>query len=110
MKKLYRLIRIIFFSALALFLFSSFSFPPKKVVVKGYISFYGNEPFAFLGIDTVDGKQYKIVAENEKQLSELQGYLLKIEGTVKKNSKKNLSFDSLKDGTLTVDSYSVEQN
>ena len=110
MKKRYRLIHLIVFSALFFSLFSSFSLPPKRVVVKGYLKFYGNEPFAFLGVETIDGKQYRIVAENEQQLSELQGYLLKIEGTVKKNSKKNLSFDSLKDGTLTVDSYSVEQD
>lgn len=102
--------KIIFLMLLVVCMFSSFSLPPKRVVVKGYLKFYGNEPFAFLGIETLDGKQYRIVAENEQRLSELQGYLLKIEGTVKKNSKKNLSFDSLKDGTLTVDSCSVEQN
>ena len=102
--------KIIFLTFLVIFMFSSFSLPPKRVVVKGYLKFYGNEPFAFLGVETIDGKQYRIVAENEQQLSELQGYLLKIEGTVKKNSKKNLAFDSLKDGTLTVDSYSVEEN
>ncbi|MBO4731670.1 MAG: hypothetical protein J5597_02515 [Spirochaetaceae bacterium] len=101
--------KIIFLTLLVICMFSSFSLPPKKVVVRGYIKFYGNEPFAFLGVDTVDGKQYKIVVENEKQLSDLQGYLLKIEGTVKKNSKKNPAFDSLKDGTLTVDSYSIEE-
>ena len=102
--------KIIFLTLFVICMFSSFSLPPKRVVVKGYLKFYGNEPFAFLGIETLDGKQYKIVAENEQQLSDLQGYLLKIEGTVKKNSKKSFAFDSLKDGTLTVDSYSVEQD
>lgn len=109
MKKCYRLIFFMLFSVIAVCMFSSFSRPSKTVVVEGHIKVYGNEPNTFLGIETVDGRQYKIVYEDELELSELQGQKVMLEGTVKKNSalKKN-SFDYLKDGTLTVDSYTVE--
>lgn len=110
MKKIYKLICLMFFSVAAVCMFSSFSAPSKKIAVEGYIKVYSNEPFTFLGIETADGKQYKLIHKDEDktELSELQGYKVLIEGTLKKNSSsKKLATDMLKDGSITVDSYSV---
>ena len=110
MKKFYRSIRVIFFSVLALTQFSSFSLPSKKTSIRGYLKVYGNEPFTYLGVETTDGKQYKLEYSEEKGLYPLQGQLILFEGVIKKSYslKKKLNMNSLKDGTFIVDSYSIE--
>lgn len=104
-------LKFIFLMLLFICMLSSFSLPSKKTSIRGYIKVYGNEPFAYLGIETTDGKQYKLEYSEQKELYPLQGQLVIFEGIIKKSYslKKKLELNSLKDGTFIVDSYSIEE-
>lgn len=83
-------------------LFCSYS-KNKYVKVTGYIHVYGNEPFTYLGIKTIDNKEYEISA-NEEQTSMLwktQGTKIEITGIILPK-KETREFNMLKDGKIEV--------
>lgn len=88
-------------------LFTSYSKPVQNL--RGTIKFYGNSPFEFAGFESEDGKKYTIEVEEKEDLT-LQdltahsGELIEVSGKIK---KKNKGVNSLPDGHIIIDSYSV---
>lgn len=105
MKKLF-----ITFTAILLTAFSAFTFGGKAPVsVKGYLKFYGNEPFVYPGIETTDGLLYGIQIEDgadfsKNDIKNLHGHMIKLSGHIEKNSH---DLNSLKDGVLVVSEYKI---
>lgn len=99
-----------FFVLLVLFssvLFCSFSRNNNKTI-KGYIHVYGNDPFAFIGIETTDNKKYAISASEEEiaKLWKLQGNLIQITGIIIPSNNKKAP-DMLEDGKIEVSEWKV---
>lgn len=114
-----KLTHIKFILATALFiltssLLSSFAPPPSKV--EGYPVVFGNEPFTFIGIETLTSKEdespkyYRIVCteEEESALREMQGYLIRISGRIVSGEKAFEEYgpDVLSDGVIILSSWS----
>lgn len=79
-------------------------------VVSGYINWYGNEPFAYPGLVTEDGRVFTItVAEGEKftlnDITALQGNLIELKGKI--DNSQPVGFEVLKDGIFVVKKYKV---
>lgn len=89
-------------------LFCSYSKNNNKTV-KGYIHVYGNEPFTYIGIETIDNKKYAISATEEEiaKLWKTQGSLVEIEGIIipKEGDAKELNM--LKDGKIEVSGWKL---
>ncbi len=91
--------------------FNAFAFGGRAPqVVVGSIKYYGNDPFAFPGFETVDGLVYTIkVSEKSsftlEEIAAKQGNLLELTGKIDK-SKKN-GFNVLKDGIFVVEEWRV---
>lgn len=88
-------------------LFCSFSKNNNKTI-KGYIHVYGNDPFAFIGIETTDNKKYAISA-SEEEISKLwksQGNLIQITGIIIPSNNKKAP-DMLEDGKIEVSEWKV---
>lgn len=104
MKKIY-----LFFILICLCSFSLFSFSKNKnVCIKGYITSFGNEPFSFIGINSVDDKEYGIIAEKEimEELKKMGGTLIEFEGIFVEVDDGNILFN-LKDGIFEVLDWKV---
>ena len=74
--------------------------------VKGYVHSYGNDPFAYLGIETDDNKKYAIGAEDSviKELWNTQGNKIEITGVIiPKQYKKE--YNMLQDGRIEVSEW-----
>lgn len=105
MKKIVALFLILFSCAL------SFGFggnAPTSIV--GHIKFYGNAPFEYPGIETVDRKLYAVqVEENSgislKEIEETQGKMIELTGRVEKKEKRSVF--SLRDGTFVASEFKI---
>ena len=75
----------------------------------GYINSYGNEPFTSIGIETIDGKVYKIISDEEiiNQLKTKGGIPVELEGQLEKKQTNNDEFVMFKDGVFIVSSWKV---
>ena len=88
---------------------SAFSFGGKAPTsIAGHIKFYGNAPFEYPGIETVDGYLYAVQAEKDSSVSieeikATQGKMIELNGRVEK--KEKLSVFSLRDGTFIVSDF-----
>lgn len=90
---------------------SAFAFggkAPKSVA--GHIKFYGNAPFEYPGIETVDGYLYAIQTEKDsgvsiEEIKASQGKMIELTGRVEK--KEKLSVFSLRDGTFIVSEFRI---
>lgn len=94
-------------------LFCSFGGKAPQTVT-GHVNMYGNEPFAFPGFQTEDGKTYTLVVDENKsdknvtlkRMQQFQGELLELTGktiSLKKNELPGPNI--LKDGQFIVYSY-----
>ena len=115
MKRILKISRFTFIASVLCVaaLFCSFGGKAPQTVT-GHVHMYGNEPFAFAGFETQDGKLYTLsVSEKKtekditlKSLEILQGELLELTGTIEPVKKNSLpGFNVLKDGTFTVYSF-----
>ena len=106
MKKKY-LFYLLEFCICMLFL-CSFSKNNTKIV-KGYITVFGNDPFAFIGIQTLDKKEYAIISNDDiyKELWNVQGKTVEIEGNITKSKKDIKEPGMLKDGKIEVIEWKV---
>ncbi len=84
-------------------LFCSYS-KNNNQTIKGYIHVYGNEPFTYIGIKTIDEKEYKIEAEVQviAELRASQGNMIQITGIIINPETESLEFGMLKDGKIIV--------
>ena len=85
--------------------FTSFS-KNKTKTIQGYVHVYGNDPFAFIGIETADEKIYAISA-SEEEISKLwksQGKPVEITGIIIPSNNQRLP-DMLKDGKIEVSDW-----
>ena len=88
---------IFLFSVTSIFCYSK----NPAVKINAYVVSYGNVPFTFPGLVTIDNKKYAVIA-NEKIKKELFGnigFLLEIEGYIVHNEKDITSLD---DGSIIV--------
>jgi hypothetical protein len=94
-------------------LFCSFGGKVPQTIT-GHVHMYGNEPFAFAGFETDDGKLYTLAVNKKKtdanitlkQIESFQGELLELTGTIEPVKENSLpGFNILKDGTFIVYSY-----
>ena len=81
--------------------------PPTIV---GHINFYGNEPFAYPGVVTVEGLEYTLyVPEGSdftlKDITASQGQMLEFKGRIDDSQKGG--FQVLKDGVFVVEKFKV---
>lgn len=95
---------VLIFSSLTVFAFGGRA--PQTVV--GHIKYYGNVPFEFPGIETVDGYHYSIKVEEGaeftvKDITDASGYMLEFTGQIEK-SKEN-AYEVLKDGVFVVSEF-----
>ena len=91
------------------------SFSPAKSDIEGYIGVYGNEPFTFIGIETIPKKEsdsekhYRIVCseEEEKALRNMQGFIIHIRGKIVSCEKafKEYGPEILSDGVIILSSW-----
>ena len=91
------------------------SFSPPQSDIEGYPTVYGNEPFTFIGIETVPKKEsenpkyYRIVCtdEVEKALRDMQGYVVHIRGRIISGEKAFNEYgpDILDDGVIVLSSW-----
>ena len=80
------------------------SFNKNKIqTITGFIHVYGNEPFTYLGIETIDKKQYAIKASKEEisKLWDSQGQKIEITGIIIPSNNQRLP-DMLQDGKIEV--------
>lgn len=87
-----------------------FSFSKNNnIKIIGYINSYGNEPFRSIGIETIDGKVYKIISDEEiiNQLKTKGGIPVELEGQLEKKQTNNDEFVMFKDGVFIVYSWKV---
>lgn len=103
--------RIISFLGLSL-LFSMMIFGASKnnksVSVVGYVKSYGNVPFNYPCIESLDGHIYTLSYEDKSELFNTQGKRIQVEGELIKKSKKNeIGFKESKDGTINVTSFKI---
>lgn len=72
--------------------------------VKGLIHVYGNDPFAYIGIETTEEKEYAISADDKitSELWQTQGSLIEIEGYIIKPESEGRQPGMLKDGKIEV--------
>ena len=94
------------------------SFSPSKSDIDGYPTVYGNEPFTFLGIQTIPKKEgdperyYRIICskEEEKALRELQGTVVHIRGKIVSGEKaiKEYGPEILDDGVIVLSSWNIK--
>ncbi len=90
---------------------SAFSFGGKAPAsIAGHIKFYGNAPFEYPGIETVDGYLYAVQAEKDsgisiEEIKATQGKMIELTGRVEK--KEKLSVFSLRDGTFVVSDFRI---
>lgn len=81
---------------------------PASVV--GHIKFYGNAPFEYPGIKTVDGNLYAVQVEENSGISldeikATQGKMIELTGRVEK--KEKTSIFSLRDGTFVASEFKI---
>ena len=81
---------------------------PQTIV--GHINFYGNEPFAYPGVVTVEGLEYTLyVPEGSeftlKDITANQGLMLEFKGRIDDSQKGG--FQVLKDGVFVVEKFKV---
>ena len=79
----------------------------KMVSVKGYINYYGNEPFATPAFKTDDGQIFSMsIEEGAKfaldEILALQGNYLELTGIIEENEEPSLIPTN---GTITIHSY-----
>lgn len=88
-----------------------FGFGGKAPVsISGHIKFYGNAPFEYPGIETVDRRLYAVqVEENSgislKEIEETQGKLIELTGRVEKKEKRSIY--SLRDGIFVASELKI---
>lgn len=105
MKKILALLLALFFCQLC------FSFGGKAPAsVAGHIKFYGNAPFEFPGIETVDGNLYAVQTDENsgislKEIEKTQGKMIELTGRIEK--KEKLSVFSLRDGIFIANEYKI---
>ena len=80
----------------------------KTKTITGYLQVYGNEPFTYLGIETIDKKQYAIKASKEEisKLWDSQGNLIEMTGIIIPSNNQRLP-DMLKDGKIEVVEWKI---
>lgn len=103
--------RIISFLSLSL-LFSMMIFGASKnnksVSVVGYVKSYGNVPFNYPCIESLDGHIYTLSYENKSELFNTQGKKIQVDGELIKKSKKNeIGFMESKDGIINVKEFKI---
>lgn len=81
---------------------------PASVV--GHIKFYGNAPFEYPGIETVDGNLYAVQVEEDSgvsldEIKSTQGKMIELTGRVEKQNK--FAFNSLRDGIFVVSEFKI---
>lgn len=83
----------------------------KKIKVTGIVKMYGNMPFSYPGIESVDGKKYSLVSGNPKLLKKVRecaGKSVVITGVVNLPVDENVKgFQMLKDGYLYVEEFEL---
>ncbi len=86
-------------------IFTSFS-KNKTKTIQGYVHVYGNNPFAFIGIETTDEKIYAISASEEEisKLWDSQGQKVEISGIIIPSNNQRLP-DMLQDGKIEVSDW-----
>lgn len=108
-KQLLSLLLILFFGNLIL---SAASRPQKAFSAEGYVRSYGNIPFSFPGLETSDGKKYRLECDSslKKKLLESTGKRICVYGELEDSPTEEKLFP-LKDGTIFVtDFYYSAQN
>ena len=103
--------RIISFLGLSL-LFSMMIFGASKnnksVSVIGYVKSYGNVPFNYPCIESLDGRIYTLAYEDKSELFNTQGQMIQVDGELIKKSKRNeIGFMESKDGTINVAAFKI---
>lgn len=90
---------------------ATFAFGGKSPIsVVGHIKFYGNAPFEYPGIETVDGKLYAVQVEEDSgilldDIKSTQGKMIELTGRVEK--KEKISVFSLRDGTFVTNEFKI---
>jgi len=109
MKKLFTILLFVFVSVIPTsFIFAYGGQAPQTAV--GSITYYGNAPFAFPGLQTVDGYLYTLAVEENapftlKDIEAAQGNLIEFTGTIDKSQKNGLNV--LKDGIFIVSEWKI---
>lgn len=103
--------RIISFLGLSL-LVSMMIFSASKnnnsISVIGYVKSYGNVPFNYPCIESLDGRIYTLSYTEKAELFNTQGKKIQVDGALIKKSKKNeIGFMESKDGTINVTSFRI---
>lgn len=88
---------------LLMLLCTSFS-KNKEVKMQGYIKTYGNAPFVYPVLETKEGLQFSIKADNEikDELFKTYGAEIKIKGFIIKPEENIMYIESAKDGYIEV--------
>lgn len=102
-------ILIIFCAIVSIFSLFSMSKKNKNIEVNGYIKIYGNDPFTYIGIKTLNDEIYMISTTKEisQDLSLNQGKLIGITGELSVEKGNNNFPLGAKDGTIILESWSV---
>ncbi|MCR4821748.1 MAG: hypothetical protein K5873_02615 [Treponema sp.] len=99
----------IFILILGLLSLSAFAFGGKAPqTAVGSIKYFGNAPFAFPGLECVDGYLYTLQVEEGasftlKDIEEAQGSLIEVTGSIEKSNQ--LGPNTLKDGVFVVSEW-----
>lgn len=83
----------------------------KLIKVTGVVKMYGNMPFAYPGIESIDGKKYSLVSGDSKLLKKVRecaGKEIVISGFINLPADENVKgFQMLKDGYLYVEGFEL---
>lgn len=100
MKKIIPLFMILSF----MMIFCSFS-KSKEVSIQGFVKSFGNVPFNYPVIETDDGKQYSVKADDDvkNEIFKTAGEKIEVTGVIIVPKKDNeIGFQSAKDGYIEV--------
>lgn len=83
----------------------------EQVTIEGFINWYGNDPFAYAGIKTEEGKIYNFSVSKkakftEKDITASQGHLIKVTGVMIPHPAEQ-DYEALPDGHLEIKTFEI---